>query len=383
MHQDPLMRPTLPLDSRQDYIAQWTEPANCWDGERLKTIPLATLYHNKILPPTMYYTPDGSKLVVIDPHTITIRTSFAGFISTWIYENDKRAAYRASAISSCGKRLAVYDAQSNTLKIFDLAKRRNTEIPISYTVSECLFTQPVSHSSVVELQQPQTILNFHPTGSTPFSAFPSTFATLNLSVLPNPANPLLYQPMTDTQEDPIPNVYYTNDGLAVIISHKNSTAYTLLSTGEVTLEVEHPVPARVVAITPNGDRLILGSYNGDIWSISRWHSSSFIASEDICWVPVWRGVDGYPVDSIDIAIPSYERATSAGIFTVAVVSGGEVESSAHRRPSRRLLLGVVEYKKRLPLLAKIKPRVEGESHLEIALWSGDESKITFRSLIDL
>lgn len=375
MHQDPLMRPMLPLDPRQNDIAQWIEPAKCWDAEELKTIPLATLYHNKILPPTMHYTPDGSKLVVIDPHTITIRTSSAGFLST--YENNKHAAYRASALSSCGKRLAVYDTHSNAIKIFNLAKKRNTETPVSYTVSECLFTQPVSHSPVVELQQPQTILNFHPTGSTLLSASPSTFATLNLSVPPNPANPLPYQPMTDTQEDPILNTCYTNNGLAVIISHRNLTTYTLLSTGQATREAVHPVPARAVAITPDGDRLILGSYDGDIWSLSSWHSSSFIESEKFCWVPVWRGVEGYPVDSIDIALPSYKGASSADTVTVAVVSGERLILLRIGGNKDNCCLGWVEYKKRKALLAKIKPKTDGEDHLEIALWSGGESKIAF------
>lgn len=381
MHQDPFMRPTLPLDPRRDAIAQWIEPANYWQAKELKSVPLATLYHNKILPPTMHYTPDGSKLVLIDSHTITMRSSSAGFISSWIYENDRHAAYRASALSSCGKRLAVYDAHSNAIKIFDLAKRRNTGPSISYPVSEPLITPTVSNSPFVQLQQPQTILNFHPTGSTLLSASPSTFTTLDLSVLPNPADPLPYQPKTDSREEPILNACYTNDGLAVVISRRNFTTFTLLSTGKITRRVAHPVPARVIAIAPDGHRLILGSKDGDIWSLS---TSSLIQSEEGCWVPVWRGIDGYPVDSIDIALSSTpstrEGVTSATAVTVAVVSGERLTLLSIGDDQDDCCLGWVEFKKRKALIAKIKPRADSENHQEIALWSGGESRITFLKL---
>lgn len=40
-------------------------------------------------------------------------------------------------------------------------------------------------------------------------------------------------------------------------------------------------------------------------------------------------------------------------------------------------LGWVEFKQRKALIAKIKPRADKENHLEIALWSGCESRITF------
>ncbi|KAK3395363.1 hypothetical protein B0T20DRAFT_481725 [Sordaria brevicollis] len=370
MHQDPLMRPTLPLDPRNE-IAQWVEPANCWDAEQLKRIPLATLYHAKILPPTMHYTPDGSKLVVIDPQTITIRTSFAGFTSTWIYENDKHAAYRASALSSCGKRLAVYDANSNAIKLLDVTQIRNNETPVSYAVSERLFT----HSQVVEWQQPLMILKFHPSDSTLLSASSNTFATLNLSVPANPASPVSYQPLEGTRRDPIINTCYTTNGLVLIICYENFTTYTWLQNGEVLFELEHPVPARVMAISPEGERLILGSYNGTIWSISLPLNPP--RSEATYWVPVWRAVDRYPIDSIDIAPPSHEGATSAGVVTVAVVSGEKLTLLRIGDDQDDCCLGWVEYKKRKALLAKIKPRVEGESHLEIALWSGGESRITF------
>lgn len=294
MHQDPFMRPTLPLDPRRDAIVQWIEPANYWQAKELKSVPLATFYHDKILPPTMHYTPDGNERVVIDSYTITIRSSSAGFISSWIYENDRHAEYRASALSSCGKTLAVYDAHSNAIKIFDISKRKNTGPSLSYPVSEPLITPPMSNSLFVQLQQPQTILNFQPTGSTLLAASPSTFTTLNISIVPNPADPLLYQPKTDSQEEPILKACYTNDGLATVVSHRNYTRFTLLSNGQVTRTVAHPVPARVVAIAPDGHRLILGSKDGDIWSLS---ALSFVQSDEGCWVPVWRCVDGYPVDS--------------------------------------------------------------------------------------
>ncbi|KAK3948378.1 kinase-like domain-containing protein [Pseudoneurospora amorphoporcata] len=381
MHPDPLMRPTLPLDPRQDVIAEWIEPANCWQSKELKAVPQATLYHNKILPPMMHYTPDGSKLILIDPHSITIRSSSAGCISSWIYENDRHAAYHASALSTCGKRLAVYDAQSHAIKIFDLSKRRNTGPSISYPVSEALIIQPVSHLLLMQLKQRQTILSFHATGSTLLSASPSTIATLDLSVLPNPADPLPYQPKTDSREEPIVNACYTHDGLAMVVSCRSYTTFTLISDGQVTRRVVHPVPARVVAIAPDGHRLILGSKDGDIWSLS---TSSFIDSEKDCWVPVWRGVDRYPVESIDIApssTPSTRKGvTSANAVTVAVVSGERLILLSIGDDQNDSSLGWVEFKKRKALMAKIKPRMDRENHLEIALWSGGESRITFLKL---
>ncbi|KAK3497405.1 uncharacterized protein B0T23DRAFT_312299 [Neurospora hispaniola] len=380
MHQDPFMRPTLPLDPRRDVIVQWIEPANCWQAKELKSVPLATFYHDKILPPTMHYTPDGNKLIVIDSYTITIRSSFAGFISSWIYENDRHAEYRASALSSCGKTLAVYDAHSNAIKIFDISKRKNTGPSLSYPVSEPLITFPMSNSLFVQLQQPQTILNFHPTGSTLLAASPSSFTTLNLSIVPNPADPLPYQPKTDSREERILNACYTNDGLATVVSHRNFTRFTLLVNGQVTRTVAHPVPARIVAIAPDGHRLILGSKNGDIWSLS---TSSFVQSDKGCWVPVWRCVDGYPVDSIDIALsstdPTQKGGTkcSADAVTVAVVSGERLTLLSMGSDQDDHCLGWVEFKKRKALIAKLKPRADKENHLEIALWSGGESRITF------
>ncbi|CCC07916.1 hypothetical protein SMACR_12108 [Sordaria macrospora] len=381
MHPDPLMRPVLPLDPRQDAIAEWIEPANCWEAKELKAVPQATLYHNKILPPLMHYTPDGSKLVMIDPHAITIRTSSSGFIGSWIYKNDRHAAYHASAISSCGKRLAVYDAESHAIKIFDLSKRRNTGPSISYPISEALIIPPGSDGELAQFQQPQTILNFHPTGSTLLSASPCTFATLDLSLLPNPANPLPYQATIDSREEPIVNACYAHDGLAIVVSHRNYTTFTSLSNGRFTRRVAHPVPARVIAIAPDGHRVILGSKDGDIWSLS---TSSLIESKEGFWVPVWRGVYGYPVDSIDIApspMPSTrEGTTSANAVTVAVVSGEKLTLLSLGDDQVDCCLGWVEFKKRKALIARIKPQTDREDHLEIALWSGGESRITFLKL---
>ncbi|KAK1779478.1 LOW QUALITY PROTEIN: hypothetical protein QBC45DRAFT_450844 [Copromyces sp. CBS 386.78] len=381
MHPDPLMRPTFPLDPRHEVIAEWIEPANCWQAKELKAVPQATLYHNKILPPIMHYTPDGSKLILIDPHSITIRSSSAGCISSWIYENDRHAAYHASALSPCGKRLAVYDAQSHAIKIFDLSTRRNTGPSISYPVSEALITQPVSNLPLMQLQQRQTILSFHATGSTLLSASPSTIATLDLSVLPNPADPLPYQPKSDPREEPIVNACYTHDGLAMVVSRRNYTTFTLISDGQVTRRVVHPVPARVVAIAPDGHRLILGSKDGDIWSLS---TSSLIDSDQDCWVLVWRGVDRYPIESIDIApsstLSTRKGVTSASAVTVAVVSGEKLILLSIGDDQNDSSLGWVEFKKRKALMAKIKPRMDRENHLEIALWSGGESRITFLKL---
>ncbi|KAJ4418882.1 hypothetical protein N0V85_001254 [Neurospora sp. IMI 360204] len=224
--------------------------------------------------------------------------------------------------------------------MFDLSKRRNTGPSISYPVSEPLITPPVSNSPLVKLQQPQTILNFHPTGSTLLSASPSTLTTLDLSVLPNPADPLPYQPKTDSREEPILNACYTNDGLARVVSHSNYTRFTLLSNGQVNRRVAHPVPARVVAIAPDGHRLILGSKDGDIWSLS---TSSLSQSEEV---------------------------------TVAVVSGERLTLLSIGDDQDDCCLGWVEFKKRKALIAKIKPRADSENHLEIALWSGGESRIT-------
>ena len=377
MHPDIEMRPTLPLDpNRDDLIPKWLEPGNCWYGKELKPIPLATFYHNKILSPTMHYTPDGSKLVVIDPYTITIRSSSAGVIKSWIYENDRHAAYGASALSPCGKRLAVYDRRPNSIKIFDLSNTRNTEPSISYPVSEPLMSPKGSNSP--SLKQPQTILGFHPTGSKLLSASPSTFATLDLSVLPQPDDPLPYQLKTDSSEEPILNAFYAKDGHSVIISRKNLTTVTMLSTGEVVRRVAHPVPASVVALAPDGLRLFLGAKNGDIWYFD---APSLFPLKRGEWVPVWKGKDGYPVDSIDIAHApgalTQEGKIVSSAVTVAVVSGERLTLLSVGDLHDDYCFGWVEFKMRKAEIAKIKPRSEGENHLEIALWSGGESRITF------